>query len=222
MRIAIVAMGATKTEFIGPASIAGTPYGMWDEVWTLNGLCGVLRADRYFMLDDFGIQEGRAEWNGYVRGMLKTAREASNTIITTRAVDGYPDLQEYPLQYVVDQLGLRRMYFSNSVPYMVALALAEGATKIGVYGCDYTYNGGKNTENGRACLEWWLGFAEARGVEVVLPASTTLMDGGRDQTYGYWCEDVILGGGKVARTMRANPPSAREVEATMSHTRGAK
>lgn len=217
MRVAIVAMGGSKAAYLNAAGNAGTPYGAWDQVWTLNGLVGVLRADRYFMLDDFGIQEERAEWDPYVRGMLQTAKGSEAPIYTARTVDGYPALIEYPLQTVVDKLGLKRLYFTNSVPYMVALALAEGATKIGIFGCDYTYNGGKNTEKGRACLEYWCGFAEARGVEIYLPDSTTLMEGGVLQSYGYWTEDIFLENGQITRKPAENPPTARQVEAIMSH-----
>lgn len=217
MQIAIVAMGQSKSAYIDSAGNAGTPYQAWDQVWTLNGLVGVLRADRYFMLDDFDIQQQRAEWHPYIGGMLKTAKASTAPIYTTRALEDYPALIEYPIQQVVDKLQLKRLYFTNSVPYMIALALAEGATRIGIFGCDYIYNGGKNTEKGRACLEYWCGFAEARGVEIYLPKSTTLMEGGVPQYYGYWTEDMLLENQQIVRKPAQNPPTARQVEAIMSH-----
>lgn len=216
MRVAIVAMGASKSSYIGEAGNAGTPYGAWDEVWTLNGLVGVLKADRFFMMDDFEIQEKRAEWHPYVKGMLYTAKRHDTPIYTNRVVEGYPNLVEYPLAKVAAKLNLKSLYFTNSVPYMVALAIAEGATKIGIFGCDYTYADNR-TEKGRACLEWWCGFAEAKGVEIYVPPTTSLLEGNKSEPYGYWLHDVKLSNGSITVAPKEKPPTAAEVEKFMSH-----
>ena len=212
-------MGGSRAAYLSESSNRGTPYHSWDEVWTLNGLAGVLRADRVFMMDDLGIQEERAKRNPYVAGMLETAKRLGQPVYTARIVEGYPDLIEYPLQEVASKLNLQSLYLTNSVPYMVALAIAEGATKIGIYGCDYTYGDGR-TEKGRACLEWWCGFAAARGVEVVVPASSSLLEGGKAEPYGYWAEDVTYMAGVVTRKPKPMPTAA-EVEAKMAHTKAA-
>jgi hypothetical protein len=221
--IAIVAMGHSCSSYINEVSQLGTPKAKYDEVWTLNGLVGVLKADRVFMLDDFELQEARAVSNAYVSGMLSTAKEHPGPIYTSRVVPGYPALVEYPLQDVANRLKVRTLYLTNSVPFMVAMALAEGATKIGIYGCDYNY-GDNRTERGRSCLEWWCGFAEARGVEIYVPATSGLLEGGKPPVYGYWAENLKVSGTpgdyEVHRSVKAELPSVAEVERQMSHAVG--
>ena len=214
--VAIVAMGHSRAAYISEAS---TKPSEWTEVWTLNGLAGVLRADRVFLMDDLEVQESRAVRNPYVRVLLDAAINATVPVYTSRSIEGYPNLVEYPLERVAGVLGLPSLYATNSVPYMVAMAIAEGFERIGIYGCDYTYGDGR-TEKGRACLEWWCGFAVARGVEVHVPATSSLLEGGAPQLYGYWTEDIKFERGIVTRNRKAKIPSAEEVEAAMSHKRG--
>jgi hypothetical protein len=45
-----------------------------------------------------------------------------------------------------------------------------------MFGCDFTYPKAHDAEKGRGCVEYWLGFARARGIEILLPANTSLMD----------------------------------------------
>ncbi len=59
-------------------------------------------------------------------------------------------------------------YLTSSTAYMMALALLEGATEIGVYGSSMAVD---DTEYfwQRPCLEAWIGFAKGRGVKVTVP-----------------------------------------------------
>jgi hypothetical protein len=211
--VAIVAMGHSRAAYISEAS---TKPSEWTEVWTLNGLAGVLCADRLFLMDDLEIQQLRSVRNPYVRVLLDAAKKATVPVYTARKVEGYPNLVEYPLESVAGVLGLPALYATNSVPYMVAMAIAEGFERIGIYGCDYTYGDGR-TEKGRACLEWWCGFAAARGVQIHVPATSSLLESGKPQLYGYWAEDIKMEAGRVTRSLKDTLPSAEEVEAAMAH-----
>ena len=53
-------------------------------------------------------------------------------------------------------------YHAGSFDWMVALAIAEGFTEITLYGVDFA--GGGEPISARACLEYWLGVAEGRGI----------------------------------------------------------
>jgi hypothetical protein len=211
--VAIIAMGRSREAYISEGSLRPRA---WTEVWTLNGLAGVLKADRLFMMDDLEIQVARSKTNPYARLIVAEAREATVPVYTARLVEGYPTLVEYPAEHVARTLGLPKLYATNSVPYMVALALAEGFERIGIYGCDYTY-GDNRTEKGRACLEWWCGFATARGVEIHVPSTSSLLEGGNPPLYGYWLEDVSFQDGKFVRKPKEKVPEVREVEAEMAH-----
>ena len=211
--VAIVAMGHSRAAYISEAS---TRPSEWTEVWTLNGLAGVLKADRLFLMDDLEIQQARSVRNPYVRVLLDAAKKATVPVYTARKVEGYPNLVEYPLESVAGVLGLPALYATNSVPYMVAMAIAEGFERIGIYGCDYTYGDGR-TEKGRACLEWWCGFASAKGVHIQVPSTSSLLEGGKMPLYGYWTEDVQFSNGTVTRTRKEKIPTAEEVEKAMAH-----
>jgi hypothetical protein len=216
--VVIVAMGRTHHEYTTSMSQRGTPYSVHGEVWTLNGMGEVLVADRYFLMDDLAIQELRAEKNQYVRGIVAWAKRTTKPVYTTRKLPDYPTSVEYPLEHVLRVTG-GRPYFTNSVPYMVALAIAEGFRQIAIYGCDYTYgHGDSRTEKGRACLEYWCGIAQAKGVDLYVPKSSSLLEGNTQQLYGYWAEDVSISPeGTFERKPKEVLPTAAEIEAIMRH-----
>jgi hypothetical protein len=83
-----------------------------------------------------------------------------------------PGSIEYPFQRVMAEWGAHP-YFGNQVAWMIALALMEGVTHIGVYGCEYAHE----TEYGpqRGSAEFWLGVAIGRGVQVCFPPKCSLL-----------------------------------------------
>ena len=86
----------------------------------------------------------------------------------------YPDVpasMRYPLETIVTEFP--KGYMANHLAYMVALALIEGVTHIGVFGCDYSTGSEYGAQRG--CAEYWLGVAEGRGVQVMLPPLCDLL-----------------------------------------------
>lgn len=79
--------------------------------------------------------------------------------------------------YPIDELEMMfgRRYFRSSFDYMIALALAEGYTTIGVYGFEMA--SGTEYEHQRPSAEYWIGRAEGMGVKVELPLTTNLLRG---------------------------------------------
>jgi hypothetical protein len=214
--VAIVAMGASASSYLWEMGRLGDPREAYDETWTCNGFGGVLKADRVFLMDDLAIQEMRGHSNKYVAGLLMMAENHPGPIYSARAHPDFPGVIPYPLAEVVRATG--HAYFTNSVPYMVALAISLGVEKIGLYGCDYEYGQGA-VERGRACLEFWCGFAMANGIEVYVPKASNLMQG-RDQLYGYWAEQVSVGrDGSVTRSPRQVLPTVAEIEKLMAHAK---
>jgi hypothetical protein len=213
--VAIVAMGYSHKEFISDMS-RGTK--RFDEVWTLNGFGKTIAHDRFFLMDDLKMQEVRAGQNKYVEGLLDTAKNHPGPVYTSRVYPDYPNLVEYPIEGVINATG--SCYLNNSVPYMIAYAVALGVEEISIYGADYTY-GDKRTERGRGCVEFWLGLATARGIKVNVPEASSLLDGGSTEIYGYWSENVSIsntdGKWNVERTPKDSLPTLAEIEAIMSH-----
>ena len=59
-------------------------------------------------------------------------------------------------------------YLTSSSAYMMAMAIMEGATHIGVYGVDMAVDDHEYFWQ-RPCMEGWIQFARGRGIEVVIP-----------------------------------------------------
>jgi hypothetical protein len=67
-------------------------------------------------------------------------------------------------------------------------------------------------------LEYWCGIAQAKGIEVCVPKSSSLLEGGVQQLYGYWAEDVsVKPDGTFERKPKEVLPTAAEIEAIMRH-----
>jgi len=68
-------------------------------------------------------------------------------------------------------------YFTNTITWMIGLAIMEGYEEIGVYGVDMMMAGGDGSEYGyqRPSCEWLLGWARGAGIKVVVPAESDLL-----------------------------------------------
>ena len=109
----------------------------------------------------------------------------------------------------------------------MAFAIHTGATEISVFGMDFTYPNAHDAEKGRACVEFWLGQAHARGIKISLPKETSLMDScysRQERLYGYDTLDVqfqMQGDGylKLAFVPIEKLPTAEEIEARYDHSK---
>ena len=89
--------------------------------------------------------------------------------------EAYPDVpaaMRYPFETIITEFP--RGYMTNHLAYMIALALSEGVTHIGVFGCDYNTNSEYGPQRGSA--EYWLGVAEGRGVHVQIAPQCDLLN----------------------------------------------
>lgn len=203
-----------------------------DEVWGINAMGDVLRCDRVFHMDDVLIQEARASATptSNIAAMLAWLKVHPGPIYTSVVRDGYPGLVAFPLEDVLN----RKLdsnggapYFNSTAAYAIAYAIHIGVKKISLFGLDYTLPNSHRAEKGRACCEFWLGIAAARGIEIVVPETTSLLDACepvRARLYGYDCVDVALldqadGTVKVKLSPRDKIPTAAEVEAAYDHNK---
>ena len=94
----------------------------------------------------------------------------------------YPDVpasMHYPFEMIMTQY---RPYFTNHVAWMTALALSEGVTHLALYGCHYESDSEYGAQRG--CAEYWMGVAEGRGVQVLIPPLCDLL-AFPPELYGY-------------------------------------
>lgn len=218
--VAIVAMGKSCSTYIRQVSAAGDRRVIADQTWAINSMGSAIAHDLLFHMDDCRVQEQRAaaQPGTNVANMLNWLRRHPN-FYTSRKYDDYPGAMEYPLEKVVRMTGVA--YFNSTVAYAVALAVAIGVKKIAMYGADYSYSNLHKAERGRGCVEFWLGLAAARGIQIVVAEDTTLLDAcepAERKWYGYDGYKVDLtidkdNGLQITKTPHDDLPSAAEIEA---------
>jgi hypothetical protein len=224
--VAIVGLGPSMHEYVKMAKGLGSRAKLCDEVWGINALGDVLNCDRVFHMDDVAVQALRAcaQPDSNIAAMLVWLQQHPGPIYTSIVREGYPGMIPFPLEDVINDLGYG--YFNNTCAYAVALAIHIGVEKISMFGCDFTYPKAHDAEKGRGCVEYWLGFARARGIEILLPATTSLMDSCEPEAlklYGYDAVKVDIEEGEDDRvTVKMTPrdalPSAEEIEARYDHS----
>jgi hypothetical protein len=197
-----------------------------DETWVINAFGDVFACDRIFHMDDVRVQEIRAAAapESNIAAMLQWLREHPGPVVTSRTHPDYPGLQAFPLQEVLGEFPFG--YFNSTAAYAIAYAIWIGVAKITIFGFDFTYPNAHDAEKGRACVEFWLGIASARGIQLAMPKTTTLMDALHPQGerfYGYDCVDLSFtrkdGQLQVEFTEKATLPTAEEIEASYDHSR---
>jgi hypothetical protein len=229
MHVAIIGLGPSCRQFLELSKRWGGRRAVCDEVWSINALGDVFISDLIFHMDDVRVQEIRAQAKpqSNIAKMLKWMKTCKTPIVTSRSSQNYPALVEFPLQDVVNMVPTA--YFNSTAAYAVAYAIYKGATKISCWGMDFTYPDVHDAEKGRACVEFWLGVAVSRGIELAMPKTTSLMDAYNSQDerfYGYDCVNLGFSASESGEIMveitekdSSEYPSADQVEKNYDHTR---
>jgi hypothetical protein len=196
-----------------------------DEVWGINAVGGVIQCDRIFHMDDVRVQEARAraEPDSNIAKMADWLKTHPGPVYTSYVHPDYPGLVEYPLEDVINSSGFA--YFNSTAAYAVAYAVHIGVKHISCFGFDFTYKNSHKAEKGRACVEFHLGIAKARGIEIGFPECTSLMDANApidERIYGYDGFSLDFEGGgdspvKVIKTAK-DIPTASEIEKRYDHS----
>jgi hypothetical protein len=228
--VVILGMGPSYMAYVELVKRLGSRKAYADEVWGINALGDVIQCDRVFHMDDVRIQEARAKAkpSGNIANMLTWLKTHPGPVYTSIVRDGYPGMVAFPLQDVLNRkldTNGGAPYLNSTAAYAIAFAVFIGVKRISLFGIDYTLPNVHTGERGRACCEFWLGIAAARGIEITVPEQTTLMDAcapEAERLYGYDCVDVGLeeqGDGSIAVTFteRADIPTAEDIERRYDH-----
>lgn len=146
------------------------------EVWTINAVAPIdryrqARADRWFDLHQ-RIAQSEAD--------LRWIRECPFPIyVPEDLIDEGPNTVRYPLAAIEERYG---GYWACSFAYQIALALSEGFTDIAIGGIDLHYGDARERTVEYANTSWWLGYADAKGITLHLPAASRL--GQHEYRYG--------------------------------------
>jgi len=161
-RIAIVGKAPSSREL--------APYGndSW-EIWTLADLVVAQiapRFDRHFELHPIHWFE---QQNKLYLQWMQTVKDKP---IYLRAIDErVPAGVEYPKEKVIKFFGCR--YFTNTVSWMLALAIMERPEEIGIWGVDMAQS--EEYAAQRPSCELFIGFALGLGIQVTIPAESDLL-----------------------------------------------
>lgn len=121
---------------------------------------GRFRADAWFDLHEAVAQEAEdLAWFDACPVPLYVPEEPAT-------VPCYPAnemLRRFPIERCLDQ---GRDYFACSAAYLLAFALALGYREVHLYGCAHAV--GRELVVERACVSYWCGLLEGRGVRVVV------------------------------------------------------
>ena len=182
-KIAIVAMGKSQLDY--HLSISHSKE--YDEVWAINSMCAVVKADRVFIMDPVSRF---FETNGagpQTKVLCKTLPQIKCPIYSCELDKRVPSIELYPLEKIIDSLGCG--YLNNTIAYAIAFAALNNVGKLSMYGADFSYTTNVHFgEMGRACCEFWLAKCMGMGIEVSVAATSSMLDTNvpeREKLYGY-------------------------------------
>lgn len=177
MKVAIVGLSPSTRHLIP-----------WDwEVWGLPWDPEYFRLDRFFEMHDRELLEQPEA----LRPADYWERLAYlSPVYMQRRWDDLPGAVPFPLRDVQETVfkgfpraqwatGFQGDWYNSSPAYMLALAIHEGAETIGLYGIDVRDDSEFAYES--PCLEYLIGLAVGRGIEVVIPEGPTALGGFRGE-----------------------------------------
>lgn len=156
MKVAVVC-GAPSSQHLVPHDDP-----QW-EIWVLGNRLNNYAGKRVTRV--FEIHDGCVEEHGpqYPKWLV----DHGISLVVGRSFPATAEhVQTFPFEEASRLFG--STYLTSSTAYMMALAILDGATEIGVYGSDMSVDDHEYFWQ-RPCLEAWIGFAKGRGIKVHIP-----------------------------------------------------
>ncbi len=181
----------------------------WPELWLCNrGVCQpwATRWSRHFDPHLLSWTETNFTPDLFREYVEFLSRDHGDRLIYLPAREvAIPNSVAIPVGHLVAFIG--RRYLTNAISYQIALALLLGAKRIGLWGIDLR----SDTEYGfeKPAIEYLLGLAQGKGVEIVLPDRCSLLNHDGSQPL-YGIEEGSTELGEVERMLMNR---AREIEA---------
>ena len=185
-------------------------WDVWFELHPWERLCE--RLDGSTPIQD--QVRSRAEYQQWL------SQDHGRPIFMQRQYPMVPGCVKYPLENILDTFPQR--YFTNSVAYMIALAVFQGVEEIQIWGVDMATKEEYTAQ--RSGVEYWVGLAQGAGVDVLIPEMSDLCKS--RVLYGFHEDpmhdklnvklDHAMRGIKEAEAMQ------RQAELALANARGAK
>lgn len=149
---------------------------MEGETWGLNALILKRPVKRLFLMHDLDLFLEKDIFQ--MKEVVEEVNKLGTPVMTLKKYSFLPSSIEYPLSEIHSK------YFTNSFAYMIAYAICERATSIDLYGIPLVLK--DEYRDQRACVEYWLGYARGKGIEVTIFGGSTLFTHGvHAGLYGY-------------------------------------
>jgi hypothetical protein len=170
-------------------SFKQAPFGdpTW-EIWGLNELYMLIpRWSRWFEIHSRDVYEADKKRTS---DHIYALRAMTVPVYMHQHYDDIPMSVPYPLQAIAQAFpnpgAGGRPYLTNSIAYMLALAIAEGFQEIGVFGVDMAHD--SEYQQQRPSCEYFIGIAQGRGIKVTIPPDCELLK--TDFLYGFEQEQL--------------------------------
>jgi hypothetical protein len=195
------------------------------EIWGLNSLFEAIpRYDRWFEIHErekFNLDTNKEIGYGLTRTGEPYVHALAKMTCPLYMVESYPDIPtsiRYPIEEIIMEfhpMGRPENaikdwtkdiltedwngYFTNSVSYMIALAIYEKYEEIHIYGVDMATSGEYSYQ--RSSCELYVGIAIGRGIKVFIPNQADLLK--NRYLYGYENEKEDRFNSKIDQTVKS-------------------
>lgn len=181
-----------KVAILGSAETTRDLAPFDDPEWSIWGLAWRFydhpRMDKAFEVHDPSI------WHEYVKpeiyqGWLQNPQDSDGNPVEVymlpHVAEQFPAVKAYPADDACKLMG--RRYFTSSFSYMLAKAIMDGATEIGIWGVDLVSD--EEYIQQRPAAEYLLGIAQAKGIKITIPEQSALLKA----SHVYGLEDIRFG-----------------------------
>lgn len=179
----------TKVAIVGCSDTKNlAPYNdpSW-EIWAMNNAFHVKPYSRWFEIHPIKkgpdgqflrrklIRPGTFEWSMEFRGQkmqdyIKSLAALDCPVYMQQHWEEIPKSIPYPVDQITGRFG---RYFTNSVSYMIALAIEMGFREIGLYGVDMSTASEYGPQ--RPSCEFFIGICAGLGIKVTIPKQSDLL-----------------------------------------------
>lgn len=159
----VALIGYTDSRFEAPYGEPG-----W-EMWGLNNLHLQVAPEHMASFTRWYDLHDRATINAD-DAHVSWLKQTDLPVLMWQANPDWPTSQPFPREELLEEFG---RYFTNSISWMLAHAILEGATTIGVWGVDMAQSSEYAAQ--RPSCEYFLGVAAGLGIELIIAETSDLL-----------------------------------------------
>lgn len=164
-----------KIAIVGTAP-ASLPYAPWEdeswEVWgTSNSAPQLPRWDVWIECHTAEYLVERGDRQQHIQWLQQDHGEGKVIYANEQMAHAIPNGVPYPLDVMKDTFPSH--YFTNSISYLLALAIYQQVDRIGVWGVDMSLSG--EYADQRPSCEYFIGLARGKGIPVHVPPQADLL-----------------------------------------------